>query len=280
MSTFTTPEDLISDDPRVYSDTTALALAEHSVAVYQSAEHYGFDAMAAGFTGGTVIARGPAQVGVAWSPKVIQVTPRGSDQPRDWLGNFASVFRKQWRPILPRGCRVGVGFLRQANQIAAPVLAKVLWARQIFPGAKVTISGHSLGAALVPLLVAYFKYHGVLARVAYMLEPPRPGNGKFARWYDAKTPRHVPTYNVTNVVRGETDLVTRVPLRRHGARHVGQRVVLADGERYDGYSAWRAHRAANPVGYVAAWRAISKAVFALRAHSGELLLETLRRRLA
>ncbi len=279
-STFTTtPEDLIDDDPRVYSDRTALAMAEHSIAIYEKTDRYRFAVASAGFTGGTVLTRGPAQVGIAWHPKVIVISPRGSDEPRDWLGNFASVFRRQWRPILPKGCRIGVGFLRQAKRIAPHVLAKVKWARYIFPKAEVVVDGHSLGAALVAPIVSYLDWGGVPVTVAYMLEPPRPGNAAFADWYDQVFSRFsTPTYNVTNIVGGETDMVTRTPLRRHGARHVGQRVLLSDGKMHYGIGAWKRHRADNPVGYLKAWRIISKAICAVRAHSGQRLLKTLRAR--
>lgn len=279
-SAFTTrPRDLIRESPESYIDETALAAAEHAMAAYFARVPYTLSVMRAGFQGGTVLESGPAQVAIAWSHEVIVISPRGSDQTADWRGNFLSIFRRQWRPTLPKGCRLGIGFRSQVDRIAPLVVEKLLALRELFPRAELVIGGHSLGAALVPPLVAYLDLQGLPVRVAYMLEPPRPGNRRFAEWYnDAFSDFSTPTYMVVNVMRGQTDLVTRVPLRRHGARHVGQRVIHADGRVLFGEDAWQLHRAANPVGYVKAWRVITRTVYSVRAHLGKQLLKTLRGR--
>ncbi len=272
----TSPVDLLRT-PRRYDDLVALATAEHAVKVYGSAAEYGFEAMSAGFEGGTVVESGPAQIGLSWSPEAVVVAPRGSDEPGDWIGNLASVVRWGWLPYLPKGCRAGLGFRSQARRAAPLVLGRLrqLLARR--PAASVILTGHSLGAAVVPLLVAYLHHHGIDIRVAYMHEPPRPGNLALATWYDrAFTAGSTPTYTVVNVVGGEADLVTRVPLKRHGARHLGRCVIHSQGHKLHGWGAWARHREANPVGYIAAWRVITRTAAAIRAHLGGRLLETLR----
>ncbi|HAX81605.1 MAG TPA: hypothetical protein DCY40_03420 [Actinobacteria bacterium] len=299
MTTFTTgPADLLGN-PRRYDDRMTLAAAEHAIAVYTRPADYGFAAMSAGFEGGTVIERGAAQVGIAWTPEVIVVSPRGSSQVEDWLHNAASVIRRRWRPPVMLG-KVGAGFRRQAIHAGETVCE---WVEHLIadrPGAQLVIDGHSLGGAMVPLLVAQLAHtrrEAVAAghrpqlptpRAAFMFCAPRVGNRQWSSWYDERfTYGSTPTWAVVNVVNGEPDLVTRVPRSAWGFWHVGRRAVLTGYPRLDGgpgcevvfgEGAWETFRAANPVGNLAAWRIISRTVTAARAHFGSGLLRVLRER--
>ena len=81
---------------------------------------------------------------------------------------------------------------------------------------------------------------------------------------------------VVNVVGGVSDLITRIPLKRHGARHLGRCVIHSAGNVLKGWKAWERHRDENPVGYIAAWRVITRVIASVQAHSGKRLVEVLR----
>lgn len=301
----TAPEDVFCSDPSEYRNTTALALAEQSVAAYLENDQYAQAVMLAGYHGGKVIEEGDTQVALSWHPRAIVIAARGSSEAGDWLDDFSSAFRVGWSPPLPKRWffsgetgrqqkgrpRIGAGFRRQAMDISPELLALVREARELYPRAPIAVTGHSLGAALVPLIVADLDYAGITAAVAYAFESPRVGNAAFAGWYhrifDAGMPgliyptvtgpaglrSYTPTYSVVNVVKGEPDVVTRFPRRYWGFRHVGRRVIHAGGQVLFGDDAWQSYRAANPV---ARWRLITRGVRSIRAHLGEQLLATLR----
>jgi len=246
--------------------------------------------MRAGFVGGTVIERGPAQVGLAWSPEVIVITPRGSSELIDWVHDVGSVVRVRWGST--PGVRVGWGFRRQARALIEPLVDLFQAAHdQVMPDrglsrglVPVVVTGHSLGAALVPLLVSALSDHAIKVDLAFAHCSPRVGNAAWAAYYDRVFARDVtPTWSIVNVINGCPDLVTRVPKRRWGFRHVGRRVILSGsgvpGSRPEvllGDEAWHRFRAENPVGHLAAWRIISRTFTSARAHLGNALLSHLR----
>lgn len=277
MDITTRPEDLLRRTGD-YDDLLALATAEHALAAYRHPADYGFLAMGAGFISGTVIQRRGAEVGLAWSPEVIVVSPVGSDDPRDWIGNMASAWRRRWDPYLAK-CTIGYGWCAQLRRLSKHVLRSIRLLLERYPDAQLVVTGHSLGGALATPMVAYLAYHGIPVRVAYCHEPPRPGGTAFKAWYDSRFTLGVtPTWTVVQVVGGESDLVTRLPLRRLGARHVGMRVTHVDGEVLFGDTAWQEHRKANPVGWWQAMRFATRTLRAIRAHLGITMLEVLRRR--
>lgn len=287
------PECLLIDDQSAYDDGVSLATAEHAVAVYLDPDGYGFAAMRAGFYGGTVLSEGAAQVGLAWHKSVIVVSARGSSEWGDWRDDLASIFKRRWQPYVPKSCRLGRGFVRQANKILGKLVERLAALQEMFPNARLVVTGHSLGGALVPLLVTALEREETrrleagdaesapwwLPVVAYPHESPRTGNIPWAEWYDERfTKRRVPTYSVVNVKDGEPDLVTRVPKRSWRFRHLGTRVIHASGRVLFGNEAWQKFRASNPVGSLAAWRVISRLIRSVQAHLGQELLSTLRSR--
>lgn len=301
MTIFATcPADLLRN-PSTYDDRLMLAAAEHAVAVYTRPADYGFAAMAAGFDGGTVIERGPAQVGIAWTRDLIVVSPRGSSELVDWIHDVASVWRRRWNPPVPFG-RVGAGFRRQAIYAGRTVCRYVDQLMTSRSGAEIIVTGHSLGAALVPLTVALLEHRHDRAvrdngpdypwvprvRAAFMFCAPRVGNRAWSEWYDDEFTRgRVPTWAVVNVVNGEPDLVTRIPKSSWGFWHVGRRAILTGFQRSDGgpgcevvfgEGAWETFRGQNPVSTLAAWRIITRTLTAARAHFGSSLLGVLRER--
>lgn len=270
----TKPADLLHGSGS-YSDMASYATAEHAVAVYAEPWQYTASCLEQGFTGATIVSVGAAQVGVAWHDDVILVTARGSSEKADWFGDLASVFRRGWPGVLPKGARMGLGWRRQCVNVCGDVLRFVARLLERRPGAKVVITGHSLGGAMAVGILCYFREHGIPVQSCYAHEPPRPGNQKLKEWVATG---NTPVYTVVNIEDGERDLVTRVPLKRNGARHVGEMTMNAHGDVYRGEAAWEAHRASNPVGYAAGWRVITKLIRAARAHSGKALLKALRRR--
>lgn len=259
-----------------------LHTAEHAVAVYDSPADYNLEAMMAGYQGGTILSEGSAQVGVAYSKRVIMIAARGSSQPADWRDDLLSIVRVGWVPYLPKGCRVGFGFRRQAKAICPRLLDYLRELLELHPDAEVIVTGHSLGAALVPLIVAYLAHHGIAVRFAVAHESPRVGSERFAAWYDQTfTYGATTTWSIVNVRDGEPDIVTRVPKRSWGFRHHGRRVVLDRAEVLFGHEAWQRWRADNPVpNRTAAWRIITRLVrstaASMRAHFGSSLLASWR----
>lgn len=276
----------------MYDPPLACATAEHAIAVYQHPGDYAARAaMDADFDGATILERGPAQVGIAWTDELIVISPRGSSQMLDWLVDAASVVRVGWDPYLPPGVRVGWGFRRQAERILEPLVEFVAHLRQTRPRAKIVSGAHSLGAAVLPLLVAALRHieagdqrpfvagrHELSPEVVYLHCCPRIGNKAWADWYRTKiASKGAPTFSVVNILRGEPDLVTRIPKKRWGFRHIGTRVLLRENEIYFGDAAWRSHRAKNPVGFWRAARIITRSIRSIRAHSGRKLVKRLRR---
>lgn len=280
----TRPEDCIPTSPRVYEDLPALALAEHAMFAYNPSADYDRAVRLAGFDGGKVLSVGPSQAAIAWSPQAIVLSPRGSDETLDWIGNLASGLawlRRQWRPFLPAGAALGFGFLRQAARIAPELYAATLALKEEYPGARVVLGAHSLGAAIAYPIVGFLDYHGIRVYGAYPFESPRPGNEAFSDWYDQRfTFEKTPTFRVIHVRRGQPDLVTRVPFRRDGYRHAGLPVII-DGDRTIlGAREWESYRRENPVERIAGWRFLTRTAAAVRAHFGQELLKALRSRIA
>lgn len=282
----TTKEETVAlHDGRTFRPLPILHTAEHAVAVYVEPSDYGFEVMRFGYEGGTVISRGAAQAGIAWSPRVIVITGRGSSEPGDWRDDLLSIFRRGWTPPAPLGARVGLGFRRQTIALAADVVDAVRQLRATRPEAQLIVTGHSLGAALVPKLVAHLDYAGIPTRFAVAHCAPRGGNRAWAEWYDSRfTYDRTPTWSIVNIRAGEPDMVTRVPKRRWGFRHTGRRVMLAGAaDVLFGDAAWLEYRAENPVSSLAAWRVISRLIrstsSAVRAHFGAELTGALRARI-
>lgn len=262
-----------------YHDRIAAALCQAATLAYLKPEEVAFRAMGARWDGGTLIERGSADVALLWSPEAIVIAGAGSAEGGDWLDNAASLWRSEWRPVLPPGVRVGRGFRSQADKALAAVVQRLTYLKQRYPDARIFVAGHSLAAATSPLLVAGLLHHaGERAKAGdagaawwvpaclYSFESPRVGSAAWAEWYGAEVGRVVPSYNVAAIRGGELDYVHRVPRRRWGFRHVEQRYLL-DGDRlHAGEAAWQEYRRANPVGHLAAWRIVSRFRRSVQAH--------------
>lgn len=268
------PEHFAVVGPGLYNDRLAYATLDHALGSYGSPSAYARSVVAAGFEGGTVIESGAAQVAIAYSDRVIVVSPRGSEEAGDCRDDFLSVFRWPWQLAAPFECWMGLGFVRQAKAVLPELLSWLWWLRKLRPHLPIFIGGHSLGAALSPILVAALKAKGIPVVACYAHASPRTGNRKWAQWYDRKfTHGATPTFSTVNVKNGQPDLVTRVPKRSWGAKHLGVRVVHDRGRRHVGAGAWRRHQERSPVSHLVGWRIVSKLRSSLGAHRGVGMLE-------
>ncbi len=258
-----------------YDDKVALATAENAVAVYTSEETYRQLCKAAGFEDAVLLDVKATQVGVSWTPASIVVAARGSSERGDWRDDFR-IWRVGWRGVLPFGCRIHRGFKRQLLRIGHELRQKVLDLKATYPQAKLYVTGHSLGGALTPLIVTWLAQEGLEIEAAYAHEMPRTGNRRWAEWYDQRFRER--TFRVVNVLRGEPDVVTRVPKRSWGYRHLGRPQILAGDKRFESAEKWQEYRKQCPVGSLEAWRILSKLSYQVQAHLGKNLLETLRGR--
>lgn len=288
-------------DPRIWNDDmkrVELAVAEHAIAAYLAPRFYSEAVKSAGFVDGRILEHKSAQVAVTWCRHTIIVAARGSSEKGDWVDDFGSVVRVRWSPPLPRShtfldrrlggprtarVAIGWGFRRQAAGIGPDLITLLRQLLVPYSEARIVVTGHSLGAALVRPLVALLYDHVIPVKLAIAFEEPRVGNRAWAEWYqetfdtvDEDPVRQVtPSWSVINVVKGEPDIVTRLPRRNMGFRHAvpRRRVIHAGGQVLFGPEAWQRYRAAHPVPW---WRPVTRLSRSVRAHLGQQLLETLR----
>ncbi len=128
---------------------------------------------------------------------------------RDWMTDA--------RLLQVKGCGKGLvhrGFLAGLDCIWRDLATKLVEFRtQEQP---LLITGHSLGAALATLAAARFQEKGQTVNGLYTFGSPRVGNEEFAKWFDAAF-KHKAFRFINN-----NDVVTRVPPRSLGYRHVGR----------------------------------------------------------
>lgn len=117
-------------------------------------------------------------------------------------------------------------------------------------------AGHSAGGPIATALVAALRETST-PRLVATFSAPRGWNTAGGRWYDATVPQ---TWGIVPVRAGALDIVSQVPPRWTGARQVGRRILLVDGRALEQVEDWRALEAQRPVGWLPAWRVLSRAV--------------------
>ncbi|MGN1121761.1 MAG: lipase family protein [Eubacteriales bacterium] len=135
---------------------------------------------------------------------------RGTDSHLNWHNNF--LFAKRVIPYgnPDSGIRVHEGFLKTYKSVRKQIHA-------LIPSGscRVTVTGHSLGAALAVLCAVDVQYNFPQKDVqAYVFGCPRVGNAAFARSYNKRV------FKTLRVSNGN-DIVTKVPPALLGYRHVG-----------------------------------------------------------
>ena len=199
---------------------------------------------------------------------------RGSDhaQVDDWIGN--ADFDLVYDPHI-RGGQVHAGFQRAAEAIWPQVQELVSAHRPA--GAKLILTGHSLGGALAALTAARFAADGRASEIdaIFTFGQPRAGDREFAnrleRDFSARLFRYVNHY----------DLVTRLPPRLLGYDHAGQlRYIDGDGVLHENLNLWQQLLLTlNPAGKSAREyidELSAKLPGALADHSGERYTQRLR----
>lgn len=147
--------------------------------------------------------------------KTLHITFRGSDSPRDWKTNM--MFDKMTIPYgnTKSPIRVHSGFIKAYK---SPGARDVIHRAITCDIKAVRISGHSQGAALAILCSVDLEYNFPdLDYEVYLFGAPRVGNKAFRDSYNR---RLLKVFRVEN----GNDIVTKVPPKFMGFRHVGMRL--------------------------------------------------------
>lgn len=120
-----------------------------------------------------------------------------------------------------RDCWAHLGFLFAYSEIVKTVNATLFSATQLFPNYKITLTGHSLGAAVGTLLAMRLRDIGYEMDV-YTYGSPRVGNEALASYISHQKGRD---YRVTHLA----DLVARLPPINREFRHTSPEYWLQPG---------------------------------------------------
>lgn len=180
-----------------------------------------------------------SQAFIAAGPTRLVVAFRGTNELGDWLDNVA-VLRSPPAVVCetfagwiasdaaaptraPLG-RVHRGFLRALHDIWGPMRRTIDQFRTT--GQSVWVTGHSLGGALATLAAAdLIEEDRVPVYGVYTFGQPRCGDAGFARTYGLEAGRRSFRFQNNN------DIVSRLPQRFMGYRHVPQLVYIDTGKR-------------------------------------------------
>lgn len=132
---------------------------------------------------------------------------------KDWLVNF----RFLRTPYRGAKWRAHKGFV-ESYKAVQPIILQYIKAKQ---PRMIFISGYSQGAAIATLAHEDLTYHGYLPITHAFASPRVVGWGA-----DRKYWRNVVRYSMPR------DIVTKLPLRIMGYKHVGQEMTIAPGWRW------------------------------------------------
>jgi len=167
------------------------------------------------------------QAFIAHADGEIYLSFRGSQEPADWLTN--ARFLPSTNEL---GVKVHSGFVAALDEVWPQIEPLIAGA-----GAPVTVTGHSLGAALASLAAIRLTSSGHQVAAVYTYGQPRTGHSSFRRLYNSALGSV--TYRVVNHI----DLVTRVPLMIQGFRHIGRRMYFDASKSFHAdASGWRIAR--------------------------------------
>lgn len=86
------------------------------------------------------------------------------------------------------GCEVHEGFWNAYKSIDSQVKSAVAKFVSSYPSAKLSVTGHSLGAAMAAHCMAELAHSGYKVTTAYTYGMPRVGNQAFEQWYTTVLP--------------------------------------------------------------------------------------------
>ena len=166
------------------------------------------------------------------SQNTLNITFRGSDEPKDWAYDFSI-----WKKVLPYGnknskIRVHAGFITAYKDTFVRDTIHKYIADDIH---NIVVCGHSYGAALAILCAVDIEYnfpHKALG--VYAFGCPRVGNKAFAKSYNKR---------VFQTIRREngSDIFTKLPPRFLGYHHVGSKVSIGKKQKPFSFQQHKAH---------------------------------------
>lgn len=117
-----------------------------------------------------------------------------------------------------QGCKVHNGFYITYLSISKEIKSLISGFLALHPTAKITVTGHSLGAALATIAIADLSSDktflpSMATNGQFLFGSPRVGNKPFADWYSSKAPL---TFRVVH----NRDPVSLVPFQKMGFHHV------------------------------------------------------------
>jgi len=165
-------------------------------------------------------------VGYSASRNEILVSYRGTvgDSLKNWIEDLKFAHTKTPFDGLP-GAFVDLGFYQCYTSLQAQTLAAVASLTQTYPTASISVTGHSLGAAISTIAVLdMIVNHNITGVTQYNFGSPRVGDSSFAAAYDSLVPigQH---YRVVN----DADIVPHLPPEDFSYFHIVQEVWLHNG---------------------------------------------------
>lgn len=125
-------------------------------------------------------------IGYLPSASTIYVVFRGSSSIRNWISDL-NAFKTAYTTYPDCNCEVHKGFFDAEQKVAATVVAEVQKLKSRFPGYSVTVTGHSLGAALSHLMAMDVYKAGISCDVINF-GMPRVGTQDYSAFANARLP--------------------------------------------------------------------------------------------
>lgn len=216
------PSMLFTFEPNTtkYNITNALCLSEYSQLAYMKeayvqkflkSTHLGFDEVH-----WIEDQKTDTQGFVAVKENYIVVSFRGTKEPRDFLTDLKirkkPFLSKRLFRSAPKG-RVHRGFNGAFESIKKDLDAVLDTVEDQRTGRPIFVTGHSLGAAVAQLAACYLSENRNIASV-YTFGSPRVGDEKFSQHYE----RQLKDRTFLHI--NNSDIVTKIPMRLLGFRHV------------------------------------------------------------
>lgn len=128
-----------------------------------------------------------AFVGYEPVAKTVYVSFRGTVATsfKNWWSDLSSIRLVKTSLCPADGCMIGSGFVSAYRALQATLMSSVETLLEAHTGSSVTVTGHSLGAALVHLCVLDLRQRKLPVGKAISFGSPRTGNIPFASYYNA-----------------------------------------------------------------------------------------------
>ena len=120
--------------------------------------------------------------------KAIVLSFRGTDDISNWITDFKGIKVPLTTYAGCSNCKVHDGFDKSYNGIRPHVLSALQNLQNIYKGASVYVTGHSLGGALAILAALDLDQIGLNIAGVYTYGQPRVGNENFASFYETNIP--------------------------------------------------------------------------------------------